>query len=88
VLEPIERSTCVLLASLVLTLKFWVWTVHSEIVRAILIGIYAAGLFTVFVSTILINPFDLFGLRQVNLYLRGRKYTHPEFRTPLFYRYV
>src|SRR5438128_6269670 len=36
----------------------------------------------------LINHFDLFGLRQVYLYFRGRKYTYLKFRTPFFYRYV
>ena len=41
-----------------------------------------------FVATLLINHFDLFGLRQVALYLVRKPYTYLEFRTPLFYRYV
>jgi len=40
------------------------------------------------VATLLINHFDLFGVRQVALYLAGKPYTYLEFRTPLFYRYV
>ena len=40
------------------------------------------------VSTFLINHFDLFGLRQVWLYLAGRPYTRPAFATPGPYRLV
>jgi protein-S-isoprenylcysteine O-methyltransferase Ste14 len=39
-------------------------------------------------STFLVDHFDLFGLRQVTLYLRGVEYTPPPFRQPLAYRYV
>jgi hypothetical protein len=42
----------------------------------------------VFVATLLINHFDLFGLRQVALYLARKPYTYLEFRTPLFYRFM
>ena len=48
----------------------------------------AAGFFIVLVATFLINHFDLFGMRQVYLYLRGREYTPLRFKTPLFYKYV
>jgi protein-S-isoprenylcysteine O-methyltransferase Ste14 len=94
--EPVERSTYVLLSSAALLLMFWqwqpiggiIWKVDGGIAEAIMIGLYAVGLLVVLLSTFLINHFDLFGLRQVYLYLRGRKYTHLEFRTPFFYRYV
>ena len=39
-------------------------------------------------TTFLINHFDLFGLRQVWLYLIGKPYTANEFRTPGPYRLV
>jgi protein-S-isoprenylcysteine O-methyltransferase Ste14 len=39
-------------------------------------------------STMMINHFDLFGLRQVFLVWRGKPYSDIEFRTPLLYRLV
>jgi methanethiol S-methyltransferase len=42
----------------------------------------------VLVSTFLINHFDLFGLRQVWLYLRGKPYSYLKFATPGPYRLV
>src|SRR5262245_61951053 len=94
--EPVERSTYVLFSSLALLLLFWqwrpiggvIWNVEGGIAETFVIGCYVAGLLIVLFSTFLINRFDLFGLRQVYLYLMGRKYTHLEFRTPFFYRYV
>lgn len=92
----VERSTYVLFSSLALLLLFWqwrpiggvVWSVDSGALYAVLMGGYAVGLLIVLLSTFMINHFDLFGLRQVWLYLRGREYTHIAFRTPFFYRYV
>lgn len=94
--EPAERSTYVLLASLCLLLMMWqwqpiggvVWSIGSNVVRAILLSTYAFGWGLVLISTFLINHFDLFGLRQTWLYFSGRKYTPLPFRTPLFYRFV
>ncbi len=65
-----------------------IWKVDGGIAQTIFYCLYAAGLLIVLLSTFLINHFDLFGLRQVYLYLVGREYTHLEFRTPFFYRYV
>jgi protein-S-isoprenylcysteine O-methyltransferase Ste14 len=94
--EPAERSTYVLFSSLALLLMFWqwrpiggiVWKVESQIGVAVMMSLYAIGLLIVLLSTFLINHFDLFGLRQVYLYLIGRPYTQLAFRTPIFYRYV
>lgn len=46
------------------------------------------GWLLVLASTLLLNHFELFGLRQVWLQWRGREYTHLPFKTPLFYRHV
>jgi protein-S-isoprenylcysteine O-methyltransferase Ste14 len=94
--QPVERSTYVLLASLALILLFWqwrpmtdvVWSVENPAGRDILWALFFLGWAIVLVSTFLINHFDLFGLRQVYLYQRGREYTHSGFVTPLFYRFV
>ena len=94
--EPVERSTYVLFSSCALLLLFWqwlpigglIWRIDAGIARTAMLGLYTAGLLIVLISTFLINHFDLFGLRQVYLYLIGQKYAHLEFRTPFFYRYV
>ena len=94
--ESVERSTYVLFSSCALLFLFWqwlpiggvIWRIEAGIARIAILALYAAGLLIVLISTFLINHFDLFGLRQVYLYLMGRKYTHLEFRTPFFYRYV
>jgi protein-S-isoprenylcysteine O-methyltransferase Ste14 len=92
----LERSTYVLLSSLALILLFWrweplggvVWSVDDPVGRTVLVSLFAFGFALVLVSTFLINHFDLFGLRQVWLYLRGRSYTRLEFGTPGPYRLV
>jgi protein-S-isoprenylcysteine O-methyltransferase Ste14 len=50
--------------------------------------VFGAGWLLVLVSTFLINHFDLFGLRQVWLHLRGKPYTALRFATPWLYRQV
>lgn len=94
--EPVERSTYVLFSSVALILLFWqwrpiggeIWRMDRGIGETIVLGLYAAGLMIVLLSTFLINHFDLFGLRQVYLYATGRKYAGLQFRTPFFYSYV
>jgi protein-S-isoprenylcysteine O-methyltransferase Ste14 len=94
--EVVERSTYVLFSSLLLLLLFWqwrpmggvIWNVENTVGRISLSVLYFAGWLTVFSSTCLINHFDLFGLRQVYLYLRNQPYTPLGFRTPALYRFV
>ena len=91
-----ERSTYVLCSSLLLIalFAFWqpvggvVWNVDNPAVRNGINGVFGFGFALVFVATLLINHFDLFGLRQVTLFLVGKPYTYLEFRTPLLYRFV
>lgn len=93
---PIERSTYVLLASLVLIIlfAFWrpipgdVWRVENPYGAAVMWTLFAAGWLIVLLSTFLINHFELFGLQQVYLHARGKSPAAPEFRQPFFYRLV
>jgi protein-S-isoprenylcysteine O-methyltransferase Ste14 len=94
--EPVERSTYVLFSSLALLLLFWKWEPIGVVLwdfsggagETVMLAIYAAGLMIVLLSTFMINHFDLFGLRQVWLYLQNRQYSHLPFGTPFFYRFV
>jgi protein-S-isoprenylcysteine O-methyltransferase Ste14 len=94
--SAIERSTYVLASSLLLLLLFWqwrpmagvVWEVQQPVTAMALWGLFAAGWLIALVSTLLIDHFDLFGLRQVYLYAAGKPYAPPPFRTPALYRVV
>jgi protein-S-isoprenylcysteine O-methyltransferase Ste14 len=77
--QPVERATYVLLASVILVLLFWqwrpmtpmIWSVTNPAAVAALQAIFWIGWGGVFLSTFLINHFELFGLRQVYARLRG-----------------
>jgi methanethiol S-methyltransferase len=94
--EAAERSTYVLCSSLALIalFAFWqpiggiIWNLADPTARTAVNALSQFGFGLVLISTFLINHFDLFGLRQVSLYLAGKRYTPLEFRTPLFYKYV
>ncbi len=91
-----ERSVYVLASSLAMIALYAHWQPLPGIVfelehpalRAALWGLCAVGYGTVLYSTFLIDHFDLFGLRQSWLALRGRAYTHRPFHTPSLYKYV
>ena len=91
-----ERSVYVLMSSLLLALLMWQWRPIPEVLWQAQTGwavtagwtVFAAGFAMVFVSTFLIDHFDLFGLRQVWSQFRGRQSTSPQFQTPFLYRVV
>jgi protein-S-isoprenylcysteine O-methyltransferase Ste14 len=92
----VERSTYVLFSSLALLLLFWkwepmggvIWNVTNPDGQLALNALYGLGVLIILAATFLINHFDLFGLRQVWLNLRGIPYTNLPFSTPGMYRIV
>jgi hypothetical protein len=64
------------------------WDLRDPVIRGTIYGFYAGGWILILAATFLINHFDLFGMRQVWLYLRGLPYTPLELKTPGLYRYV
>ncbi|MCK1387183.1 methanethiol S-methyltransferase [Bradyrhizobium sp. 21] len=90
-----QRSTYVLLSSLILLLLFWqwrpiptpVWQIDG-IAAWLLTGVHWLGWVIVFASTYMIDHFDLFGLRQAFVALRGAEISGQSFRTPLLYKIV
>ncbi len=94
--QPAERSLYVLCSNFAMILLFWqwrplggvAWDVETPALRTALHALCALGWGTVLATTFLIDHFDLFGLRQVWLFLRGRPYTRLHFAMPGPYRHV
>jgi protein-S-isoprenylcysteine O-methyltransferase Ste14 len=92
----IERSIFVLITSLILLLMNWqwsplpkhIWDVQGSGGRTALYAVSFAGWGLVLYATCLINHFDLFGLRQVWLYFKGREYSGVEFKETVLYSWV
>ena len=92
--KTIERSTYVLLASLLLLLLFWqwrpmpgiIWHVDNSFGRIVLLVLFALGWLTVLLSTTMISHFELFGLQQVTAHLRGQEPAPSCFKMAGLYR--
>ena len=90
-----QRSTYVLLSSLILLLLFWqwrpiptpIWQV-SGIAAWLLTSVHWLGWLIAFASTHMIDHFDLFGLRQALVAWRGAEMPSQSFMTPLLYKIV
>ena len=94
--SSVERATYVLAASiaLILILRFWhtlpgvVWDVRGSVGEPAVWALFAIGWTVLFVSTWLINHFELFGLAQAWRHGREVPTTPPVLREPLFYKWV
>lgn len=94
--QAAERATYVLASGAALLLLYWqwkplpqtVWQVSDANAAAVLTGLYFAGWAIVFLSTFLINHFELMGLQQSFDNLRNKAPQAPRFRTPFFYKLV
>lgn len=94
--KHVERSTYVLLSSLLLILLFWqwrpmpdiIWSIESGFGYYLLMTLFWLGWGIVLLSTFMINHFDLFGLRQVYLHLKQEEFTPLEFKEFWLYKYV
>jgi protein-S-isoprenylcysteine O-methyltransferase Ste14 len=91
-----ERSTYVLISSLLLVGLFvlWqpiggvVWQVPEGWPHAVVLGLYLFGWALLLYATFLIDHFDLFGLSQVWRQLSREPYRPPQFHTPSLYKLV
>jgi len=91
----IERSTFVLVSSLLLALLYWKWQPMPELVwnvqgagATVLWALFWFGWVMFVFSTFMISHVDLFGLRQVYLHLKHAEYSHPGFTTKWLYKVV
>jgi len=92
----VERSVYVLAASaaLILMFMFWrpipetVWDAGGTALELPFWVLFALGWLIVLLSTFLINHFELFGLQQAWLHMRGREAKPHELKQPFFYKWV
>jgi protein-S-isoprenylcysteine O-methyltransferase Ste14 len=90
-----ERSTYVLISSVLLILIFWQWRPIVTTIwhvegwpAAMITAMFWMGWLIALVSTFQIDHFELFGVRQVVDALRGAADRMQAFKTPLLYRLV
>ena len=94
--EPAERSTYVLVSSLLMVgLFLWwqpiggvIWRTPEGWPTSLVLGLYGFGWALLFYATFLIDHFDLFGLKQAWRQLVGASYRPPQFHTPGLYKLV
>ncbi|MEP3838286.1 MAG: methanethiol S-methyltransferase [Algibacter sp.] len=94
--KAMERSTYILLSSLALLLLYWqwqplpqvIWRVENQSISIILVALFFVGWLIVFLSTFMINHFELFGLQQIYNNLKQTNSKPIAFTTRFFYGIV
>jgi len=94
--SSIERSTYVLVSSLLLISMYvlWqpmpqvIWNVENTVARAAIMTLFASGWLIFLAASFQIHHFDLLGLRQVWMNMKGETYRDLGFRVNGFYKYV
>ncbi|HTH79084.1 MAG TPA: NnrU family protein [Ramlibacter sp.] len=94
--EPAVRSIYVLASSIALALIYlwWqpvpiaIWNHNDGWPHTVLVALFWTGWAMTLASTFLIDHFDLFGLRQVALFVRGVPYTPVPFKQSWIYKRV
>lgn len=94
--QAIERSTYVLISSVVTILVCWwwqplpavIWSVESTLARTLWWAGFGAGLLVLFGASFHIDHFELLGLRQTWSALRGRRLVSSPFMIRGLYRLV
>ena len=95
--EHLERSTYILSTGLLLSFVLWQWepiagviwtTPKGSALYYVLYALFFHGWGLLFVSSFLINHFDLFGLRQAYLAMANKPYTQLPFKIISLYKIV
>jgi protein-S-isoprenylcysteine O-methyltransferase Ste14 len=94
--ESIERSVYVFSSSMILLILmiFWqpmtssLWQIENTIGQTIIWIVFALGWSLLFLSSFIINHFDLFGLRQTYLAFIQKEYTNLPFQIKSLYKTV
>ena len=94
--KPLERSFYCLATALVLGAMFlwWhpipgtLWSVQNEALRLAIWAVFWFGWAFLFIATLLLNHFELFGLQQAWHNMQGKSAAPMTMKTPGFYKFV
>lgn len=93
--RPIERSTYVLLTSVILIVMFMQWRPMTDVIWSVdgmggtvLWAGFGFGWLLVLASTFMVNHFELFGLSQVFQNFRQKVHVPPAFQVQWLYRII